>query len=524
MTSLRRRLEIAAAVMACAWIASCGASNDAPGTDPNVADGGGEAATSDASAAPDATVPMDALPGACSVLARSPGAPAATWVRVMDTGSTVEDILADDVVLRASQGGRVLVGSKFGGKANVNGVMLVGPTNPYDADIFLTSLDAAGTGTWAVAFNGNGSNTPRALAVAGDGRLFLGGSFGETRSFGVKEGQGHLQVGSQMLAGQQSGYQSTFNATAFAAKLDAKGVASWARGFPENYGEEARGVGIDGTGSFLVAVNRTCLSSMQFIDGSVDDPLFVTKLASDGTTAWEKHPSGFGCPRLRDLVVDGSNASVIVGQLPNNGVSVSFGGATLDGAGAFIVKLDANGNHAWSRPLPLVTVTRAAIDPSNNIFVVGSFKGTLSLGSAPITAAHPGGDPVVISFDPSGAVRYAVDLGSGGIVQHVVAVTDGALLIDGDLVPAGDIKLVGGTDLTVPSGAAFLARVDPAGVATWGMDIACASALGVALADDGSVFLATGMMPKEIDASSVDFGGGVKLGPKNLLSVTRFVP
>lgn len=118
-----------------------------------------------------------------------------------------------------------------------------------------------------------------------------------------------------------------------------------------------------------------------------------------------------------------------------------FGGGPLISAGAsdaFLVKLDASGEHLWSRRFGAALGQYArsvAVDAEGNIIVAGTFEGTFDLGGGNLVSAGQN-DIFVAKFEPSGAHVWSKRFGDD-VTQGDVRVAVGA---DGDVVVAGNFQ------------------------------------------------------------------------------------
>lgn len=121
----------------------------------------------------------------------------------------------------------------------------------------------------------------------------------------------------------------------------------------------------------------------------------------------------------------------------------NFGGADLSGALA-MVKVRADGSHLWSRAYGAAATSvdhlKVIVTGQGNLLVVGSFNGTLDLGTGPLPHTHgmfiakfsPNGTPVwshaFEATDESGSDTY-------GMQPHGLATdANGSLLVSGQFM------------------------------------------------------------------------------------------
>jgi hypothetical protein len=121
---------------------------------------------------------------------------------------------------------------------------------------------------------------------------------------------------------------------------------------------------------------------------------------------------------------------------------ISFGGQTFQsngGTDAYVAKLDANGAHVWSRRFGDADNQRAyavALDVGGNVFVTGSFEGTVDFGGGPITAQSLS-DLFVVKLDALG--NHVWSKGYGPVNAYLTNRGGYAIAVDG----AGDVWVTG---------------------------------------------------------------------------------
>lgn len=124
--------------------------------------------------------------------------------------------------------------------------------------------------------------------------------------------------------------------------------------------------------------------------------MFLVKKDPAGNHLWSKSITGQGSAIIEQaMAVGGASQIVVAGTLTG---PVDFGGGLVSGT-SFLVEFDASGAHVWSKSLSGVSPRSVAIDSTGRIIVVGTFSGTIDLGSGPITASG-GTDSIVAVFGP----------------------------------------------------------------------------------------------------------------------------
>ncbi|MCB9641302.1 MAG: SBBP repeat-containing protein [Myxococcales bacterium] len=196
-------------------------------------------------------------------------------------------------------------------------------------------------------------------------------------------------------------------------------------------------------------------------DGQIDTGSCATWAASFGG---KEGDTGYGIAAAPDgsIYITGSFSS-----------SVTFGSTTLNAQGendAYVAKLDATGKTLWVSAIGGTgnDVGRAvATDASGNVYVLGFFEGSISLGA--ITLTSKGGKNLFVAkMDDTGKLLWASTAGgaTGGVEPQSIAVDK-----DGNAYIAGSFEesaTFGSTNLTSKGGIdIFVAKLDASGQFMW---------------------------------------------------------
>ncbi len=186
----------------------------------------------------------------------------------------------------------------------------------------------------------------------------------------------------------------------FLAKFDASGRHLWSKRFGDQYDQcyadlssrwRAQ-VAVDPTGNVVLGGELTGLT-INF--GGTALPMnghgvFIARFGSSGSHVWSRYfdtDSRFG-----GVALDTQANIILAGSLVS---SWDLGGGDLQDAGQgdmLLAKFGASGDHVWSRrygdadPQELTAVD---VQGSDQIFVTGTFTGTVDLGDGPLTSVTP---------------------------------------------------------------------------------------------------------------------------------------
>jgi hypothetical protein len=219
--------------------------------------------------------------------------------------------------------------------------------------------------------------------------------------------------------------------------------------------------------------------------------IFIAKYSPVGNLIWVRSGTGPGAQMPHSVVVNGSSV-YMVGYISN---AATFEGAdqpTDAGTGrdAFVCKYDTDGNFKWAFHLGdpetgTLTTDDArfedgfdlAVDSIGNIYITGTFNGTINLdpansnAAATFTGNTASRDIFVASYTADGKYRWGFAIGGSGQDEgHAIRIgKDGSVYVAGffsnmtDFDPGRNINAknsAGGWD-------AFLAKYDSGGKNIW---------------------------------------------------------
>ncbi len=226
-----------------------------------------------------------------------------------------------------------------------------------------------------------------------------------------------------------------------------------------------------------------------------------------GNLLWSSRFGGAENQSGQSIAVDSADAVVLAGRFY---ASVDFGAGPLSSAGnedGFLAKLDAEGNHQWSKrfggPGDQIA-TSVAVDGENAALVAGVFSGSIDFGGGAITSKG-GFDVFLAKFDAIGNFLWSKRFGdaSDQIADGVAVDGLGNVIVAGHFYGAMDFG--GGALIGISGENTFFAKLDTNGSHVWSKSFHGTSDQvlgGVAVNGVGEVF-GTGRF-----FGSADFGGG----------------
>jgi len=317
----------------------------------------------------------------------------------------------------ADGAGDVFVTGSLEGTVDFGGGPLVGAGN---FDVFLARFDPSGAHAWSNRFGDASGQAGAAVAVDGLGNILLTGAFG-----------GALDLGGGPIV-------STGADDVFLAKLAPTGAFTWNERLGDASGKEQAGFGIatDGSGNLIVVgiFSGTVDFGAGPVTSSGTQDVFVTKLDPNGGLVWENHYADAQTDIGRDVALDSAGNVVVAGTF---GGTVDFGGGPLTGYGShdvFVVKLDPNGGHVWSRHFGGAggDVQHVGVNTNGagSIALGGAFTGQIAFGGSSLVSA--GGEDVFLAkLDPQGSHVWSSRFGDASPDQFgtSVAVDSGGAVV-----------------------------------------------------------------------------------------------
>jgi hypothetical protein len=285
--------------------------------------------------------------------------------------------------------GGVWVTGQFSGTMNAGSFTL---TSTGSGDVFIVKLDAlTGAVLFAEHAGGAGSDGPADLEVDAAGNIYAVGYFSGSMTYpGVTI----------------SGLGST---SVFILKIDnsGTGISGWKiTGSPSTSTWNA---GIDNAGNIYIAGLSNPGSSVNFNGTSVTvtGNHYFVKFNSAGVFQWAATALFNG--EVYGLTVDASGNVYFTG---NFDTSADFGSTTLTTSGPnddiILVKLNNAGNYVWAKSFGGSGNDEGydlKCKPTGELFLTGSFIGSFSFGSLPVTGG-PAMRGYVAMLDSSGTEQW----------------------------------------------------------------------------------------------------------------------
>lgn len=370
-----------------------------------------------------------------------------------------------------------------------------------------------GAATWLLAASviGCGDDTG-ATGGSGTGAGNSGGN--GTGASGAGTSNGGAAAGGAAAGGAAAGGATTGGSNTGGA---AQGGGGAGGGAPSPWAEATSGVGEEGVYDVETAADGGVLV-LGFITGTSDwgggdvisaggADIVLSKYTAEGAHVFTKRFGGTGNDFGRKLEVGPSGEIFITGAV---GADVDFGGGTLTVGGfsdAFLLKLDGNGDHVWSKVLGSASSSdvafAVAVNVDGAVVVTGWFSGTVDFGGGNVSATNAV-DGFVSAYDTDGAHLFTTPFTAGTApTSYGVALDDlGNTYVSGAFTGTlsfGSLVSAGQED-------AFLVKLDDMGTLVWSKSFGGAGQeFGMYLAlDSNGDLVQSGNL-----TGSANFGGGV---------------
>ncbi|HEX6944068.1 MAG TPA: T9SS type A sorting domain-containing protein [Gemmatimonadaceae bacterium] len=283
-------------------------------------------------------------------------------------------------------GGRVILVGSFEGSVDFGGGPLA---SAGSTDVFVVLYDLYGAPVWSRRFGGGGTDVAYGVVAAsfslGGGNwayeFTITGSFEGTVSFGGTD---------LVSAGGSDG---------FVARLDGAGNHTWSSRFGDAGDDAGHAI------SPIVPHEVTVAGSVSDAQLGTSD-VFIARYNAAGATMWS-HTYGGPLDDVGRCISGG----VVSGEFRDQ---ASFGGTPLvsaGGADVFVARYDETGAHLWSRQFG------GAQDDAGlavtGTYCTGFFRGTVNFGGGNLTSAG-GEDIFLLKLDANGLHQYSRRYGGTG--------------------------------------------------------------------------------------------------------------
>jgi hypothetical protein len=270
------------------------------------------------------------------------------------------------------------------------GYAIAGYTTSFGAggaDVYVVKLDAHGNLQWTKTIGGENDDRGSSLIQTSDGGYAIAG---HTKSFGAEERD------------------------VYVVKLDANGNLQWTKTIGGKDWDVGHSLIQTSDGGYAIAGETESF-------GAGDGNVYVVKLDANGNLQWTKTIGGENTEKGRSLIQTSDGGYAIAGTTTSFGEGLS---------GAYLVKLDANGNLQWTKTIggPEYEDGLSLIQTSDGGYAIAGSYGLVDDDEG----IHPF-DVYVVKLDANGNLQWTKTIGGprSEIGFSLIQTSDGGYAIAG---------------------------------------------------------------------------------------------
>lgn len=298
-------------------------------------------------------------------------------------------------------------------------------------DMFILSLDSAGTFQWVKQISGSLEQNGSSITTDLNGNLYTTGFFTGTTDFDPGVGVYSLTTLSGVGPNE-----------AFVLKLNSNGDFIWAKQFSGLSSKGGACVKVDkrqnvySTGYFQSTVDFDPGIGIYNLKSAGNNDIYVSKLDSSGSFLWAGQIGGKASDGSSSCVLDNMNNLYVTGAFSD---TVDFDPDAIKTykistsiQNTFILKLDSTGKFKWAKKLEgFSSGACITLDPDENIYTTGSFRvdGDFDPGPGKHDLHVKGGgatDIFISRLNPAGDFVWAQSFGSTQYDDGRSVVADGS--------------------------------------------------------------------------------------------------
>lgn len=258
-------------------------------------------------------------------------------------------------------------------------------------DIFVTKINADGSYGWTRTFGSTNNDQVKAAALDGSGNILITGLFRGTVDFDSGGGVDNITSKGQ--------------GDAFLVKINADGSYGWTKTFGGPADDKGTGLARDNTGNFFLIGSFGGTVDFDFSQSTDEktslgnSDVFVTKINSDESYGWTRTFGGAALVGAKGVATDSGGNIYVTGFFQQTmdfnfeSGTDSHSSASMGFTDAFITKIMADGSYGWTKSYGGEASDEGngiAIDSNDNLYISGSYQGTVDFDSSSGEDLQPG--------------------------------------------------------------------------------------------------------------------------------------
>ena len=291
----------------------------------------------------------------------------------------------------------------------------------------------------------------------------------------------------------------------FVAKLNSSGEVQWVYTAGGTGRDRGRKIALDSSGNiYVVGYYRNVVD---FGGGDVTSngnwDAFLLKLNNSGTFQWVITFGDTLNDLGRDVVVDSNDNVYMLGDYRGTVTFAGIGGLTATQADMFLLKVNSSGDSVWVYTATSISgdesARAVAIDSSDNLYITGSFSGTMNFGDGNNVTATFSHDLFIVKLNSDGQFQniYLSSISTAQKAKGIAVDSSGNIYATGNF--NGTVNFGGGL-LNRSSQDIYLLKLDSNFTFQWVKTFSDTNqqsdpAMGTAIAidEDGNVYSGGGI-------------------------------
>ncbi len=229
---------------------------------------------------------------------------------------------------------------------------------------------------------------------------------------------------------------------------------------------------VDASGNIFVSARfaGTSLFGSNLLTSAGQSDVMVARYNSNGAILWAVRGGGIGNDEPNAIAADGAGNVYVTGFFTG---TATFGGVTLNSGGGkdmFVVKYNgALGTVVWAKRGGMngdESGGGVAVDPSGNVYIVGSYTDSTKFGSLAKLTGAGSSDAYFVQYNATGVEQWSKSIGSSGFDSGNDIAADASGIY---LTGAFNNTVIIGTDTLPSNGGAdiYIAKYNASGTVQW---------------------------------------------------------
>jgi len=317
---------------------------------------------------------------------------------------------ASDMVIDASE--NIYMVGTFSSETTFGDITL---TASNGGASFVAKTDSSGNVLWAKQFS---NCNARGITTDNLGNVYVAGNFLGTVTF------------------DSFTLNSGNSPDVFVLKQDASGNVLWVTHFGGTNISDVQSIVADSQGSAYTIgyfYENITLGNITISSEQQTRSYFIAKQDTSGNVLWAKKIGQTDFISVEKITIDTSDNIYVLGDFDG---TIDFDGTTFIASEGyqdfFLVKLNSLGQTIWGKQFEVTTsylsdyyAEGITIDVMNNVYITGSFRGTLQAGTITLTSSGAENrDMFVVKIDSLGETLWAKEFACSYLATNVGITTD----------------------------------------------------------------------------------------------------